>query len=142
MKKVFVDTDVILDVILSRMPFVAESAAVLSLSDSDAVEVMMSTLSLMNAHYICRKVLTNDQAVDVIFNLKDGVQVLDLTEKMLDRSGTADFKDFEDGVQHFCALHGNADCIVTRNVVDFKKSKLPVFTPKEFLVALAGTADK
>jgi hypothetical protein len=48
------------------------------------------------------------------------------------------FTDFEDALQYFSAVNSNKiDAIITRNIKDFKKSALPVFTPNEFLATFA-----
>lgn len=54
-------------------------------------------------------------------------------EKILRAIEDKDFKDFEDCLQLQCAINFKADYIVTRNVADFKSSKIPAITPQDFL---------
>ena len=55
---------------------------------------------------------------------------------VLENAAASKFSDFEDAVLHEAACHAGAKYIVTRNIGDFKNSKLPVFEPKEFVSAL------
>ncbi len=52
---------------------------------------------------------------------------------MLKKAIKSKFNDFEDSVIHESALHAGAQYIITRNIKDFKRSKLPVFEPHEFI---------
>ncbi len=61
---------------------------------------------------------------------------------VLGNAAASKFDDFEDAVLHEAACHAGAKCIVTRNIADFKKSKLPVFEPKEFINAIESLKDQ
>ncbi|WP_436411390.1 hypothetical protein [Treponema vincentii] len=54
-------------------------------------------------------------------------------ESILNALKNKTFPDFEDGLQYQCALEESVDCIITRNKKDFFGSKIPVYTPDEFL---------
>jgi len=64
------------------------------------------------------------------------VNVLSLDDKIIDLALSDEmFADFEDGLQYYTALESNIDVILTRNKKDFKYSRIPVLTAKEYLVA-------
>ncbi len=60
-----------------------------------------------------------------------------IDSKTINESLCSDFQDFEDAMQYHSALRANADIIITRNKKDFSASKIPVFTPQEFLDAVS-----
>jgi hypothetical protein len=62
------------------------------------------------------------------------VNVLDLTDKILELSLNDDeFRDFEDAIQYFSAIENEIEIIITRNLNDYTKSKIPVMTAEQFL---------
>jgi predicted nucleic acid-binding protein len=62
--------------------------------------------------------------------------VLSVSEVEIDKALFSNFNDFEDAVQHNCALKNNCDYIITRDLKDFKNSEISTFTPTEFLASL------
>ena len=52
-----------------------------------------------------------------------------INEKIIDLA----LNGFEDGLQYFNALENSQDIIITRNLKDFKGSKLPILTAKQFI---------
>lgn len=61
------------------------------------------------------------------------IKVLPVNEKLLKESLKSSFADIEDSFQHSIAIKGKCDCIITRNKRDYKNSRLPVYSPKEFM---------
>ena len=137
MNRILVDANVILDLLAKRIPFYKESEQILSLADLGKVQLVVSSLSLVNAHYILNDALKNKKARSTIGKFKVLVQTHDLNDKIIELAlNDEQFKDFEDGIQFYTALESKSEIIVTRNVRDFKKSSLPVMTPKEFLTKM------
>ena len=135
--KVFVDTNVIIDLLAKRDPFYHESLQLFSLADSNQIELIVSTLSLVNTHYILNDVMKLKDARSIIRKFKVLVESFSLSDKVLDLAlNDLNFKDFEDGIQYYTALESKANSIITRNLKDFKHSKVPVMGPKEFLAKI------
>ncbi|GLR15986.1 type II toxin-antitoxin system VapC family toxin [Portibacter lacus] len=131
---VFVDTNVIIDLLAKREPFYHESLKLFSLADSNQIELTVSALSLVNTHYILNDVMKLKDARSIIGKFKVLVESHALNDKVVDLAlNDLNFKDFEDGIQYYTALESNANSIITRNLKDFKHSKIPVMSPKEFL---------
>ncbi len=134
MKTIFVDTNVILDLLAKREPFYTDSGKVFSLADRGEIKLVVSTVSLVNAHYILNDALKLKDARQLIGKFKVLVTSFELTDKIIDLALHDDsFKDFEDGIQYHTAIESNCDCILTRNQKDFRHSSIPVFSPKEFI---------
>ncbi len=135
-KKVFLDSDIILDVATGRMPFVEYSKSVLASIENGKVVGYISSNSVTNMYYILRKISTSTKAKIFIEQLLKYIMVLPVTHEAIIEALKLDFSDFEDAVQHQCALANQCECIITRNGEDYKKSKLNVYNPEEFLALL------
>ena len=61
------------------------------------------------------------------------ISVCDLQTDVVIKSLDSDWQDYEDSVQSMTALETFADCIVTRNKKDFRKSVIPVYTIDELM---------
>lgn len=134
MKRIFVDTNVILDLLAKREPFHLDSMQIFSLADLGNVELCISSLSLVNAHYILKEVMKLEDARSIIARFKVLVKTYELNDKIIELAlNDKEFKDFEDGIQYYTALEAQCDLILTRNVKDFKNAKLPLMRPNEYL---------
>ena len=132
--RVFIDTNVIIDLLAKREPFYIESQKIFSLSDTNQIELIISSLSIVNTYYILNDVMKIKDARLIIGKFKVLVQSSDLSDKIIELAlNDAKFKDFEDGVQYYSALESQCQLIVTRNLKDFKNSKIPVLSPREFI---------
>lgn len=138
MKKLFVDTNIILDLLAKRAEF--ESASILfTLADKGEVDLYVSSLSFANVSYILRKQIGREKTVDVLRDLDLVVAISALTGKIV-RLALNDkkFKDFEDGLQYYSAIESEADAIITRNLSDFKSAKLAVMTAEQYVKAFVN----
>lgn len=131
--RVLLDTDVIVDVMTARLPFAKEAAELLDLNDEGAFEAYISALTPLNVFYVARKARSAASLRESVRELLQAVKVGPLNDAILNSTFALPFNDYEDAVQHCCATAAGLDAIVTRNVRDYKNSKLPVFTPAEFL---------
>ena len=132
--KVFIDTNVLLDVSLERKDFYTDSAKVLSLAAFKEIEGCITATTTTDLFYIIRKHYNIQKAKTDLKNYLTFLNILPVNENVIRLALTSDFKDFEDAVQYFSCSIFDCTCIVTRNVGDFKEAKLPVYTPKEFLL--------
>ena len=134
MRRILVDTNVVLDLLAKREPFDVESRQIFSMADTNIIELVVSSLSLVNTYYILNDVLKMKEARSIIGKFKVLVSTFKLNDKIVELTlNDYNFKDFEDGIQYYTALESQCDLIITRNKKDFKKSSIPVFSPKEYL---------
>ena len=131
-----VDTNIILDVLLSRPEFVKDSSMIWKLCETKQAKGYLSTLTYANMMYVMRKQLTPDQIEDVFRKLNLIFEFADFSPAVLERAVAMKWKDFEDAVQSATAESVHADYIVTRNLKDFMKSKVIAFTPAELLARI------
>jgi predicted nucleic acid-binding protein len=132
-KRVFVDSDVILDVALARMPFLEHSKMLLSMLENGLAIGFVSANSIANIYYVLRKAGDDTKARFFISSILKYLTVIPSNHVNILDALKSDFSDFEDAIQYFSALENQCECIITRNVEDYKKSKLNVYLPLEFL---------
>lgn len=134
MKKLFIDTNIIIDLLSHRDPFYDESAELFSLADRKIIELYISSLTIANTSYTLLRQTDPKKTKEILRKLRLIVKILPLDDKIIGVALNDDsFTDFEDGLQYFTAIENNQDLIITRNLKDFKKSKLPVMTARQFL---------
>jgi predicted nucleic acid-binding protein len=134
MNRLLVDTNVILDLLAKREPFDVESRQLFSMADTNLIELVVSSLSLVNTHYILNEMMKIKESQTIIRKFKVLVSTFELNDKIVELAlNDESFSDFEDGIQYYTALESQCELIVTRNLKDFKKAAIPVFSPKEFL---------
>jgi predicted nucleic acid-binding protein len=143
MSNVFIDTDVIVDLLIDRKPFSEEAAIIFSLIEKKKIKGYISALTICNLYYVLRKVASHNKVLKSLKALYDLVDILKIDNGIIRTALSSDFKDFEDSVQYFTALKYNRiDCIITRNVKDYKGINLPVMTPRAYLAASMVAAKK
>lgn len=130
------DTNVVLDVLLDREPFAADAATLLSKVEQNQISGYLCASTVTTIHYLIAKALGSQEAVRHIQSLLSLFNVAPVNRGVLEQALAASFSDFEDAVLHAAACHAGVQSIVTRNVRDFSKATLPVFTPVELINAL------
>ena len=134
MKKVLVDTNIVIDLLSKREYFYDEAAELFSLGDKKKVKLTISSLTFANTNYILSKLKSAKEAREILRKFKILVEVLSLDDKITELALSDEgFLDFEDGLQYYSALEHEVDAIITRNKKDFKNSILPVLTANEYL---------
>lgn len=137
MKELFLDTNIIIDLLAKREPFYAEAALMFSLADKKKIQLSVSALTFANTNYILLQSRKSEESKQILRKLKLLVKVLSLDEKVVELSlNDNEFKDYEDALQYYTALENGVDAIITRNLKDFKKAKLPVMTAGQFLQSI------
>ena len=132
MMTVFVDTNILIDLLCERESFVQSARMLFAYGYSGRLTLVLSSLSLVNAVYIARKYGYIDVR-ERLDDITEFVEVVDLRKEVAKRALTCEWKDYEDAVQYMSAIKENADCIVTRNKKDFGKSVIPVYTIEELM---------
>jgi len=134
MSRVLIDTNIVIDLLSKRKEFYDEAAELFSLADKKELELAISSLTFANTNYILTKLKSAKEARDILRKFKVLVEILTLDDKITELAlSDDDFPDFEDGLQYYSAIENQIDVIISRNKKDFKNSKIPVLTSKEFL---------
>jgi predicted nucleic acid-binding protein len=131
--KVFVDSDVILDFALTRHPFFENSKTCVELLANKIAIGYTSAICIANAHYMLRKSRDDAGARDFLSKLLSFVTIFPVDHLMTLEALKSGFSDFEDALQYTAALRNGCTAIITRNTADYKKSKISVYTPEEFV---------
>jgi len=133
--KVFLDTNVLLDILAKREPFYTASAEVWSLAESGAVQGCISTISFNNIYYVVRKMTGKSNADKALRILRDIFVPVAPDTLILNQAIDSTMNDFEDAIQFHSAIRAGADCLITRDPGHFKEveANLAISTPDEFL---------
>lgn len=136
MKKVFLDTNIIIDFLGEREGFYKYSAKILTLADQKKIKVYTSPSSISNVFYVLAKYENSKIALEKIrkFKLLCSMSVMD--DEVVEKAIHSNFKDFEDAMQYFSALASNCNIIITRNEKDFKNAMIPVMNAESYLLSL------
>ena len=134
MSKLLIDTNIVIDLLAKRKEFYAEAAELFSKADKKELTLVISSLTFANTNYVLSKQKSPKEAREILRKFKVLVDILCLDDKIVELALSDDeFLDFEDGLQYYSALENEVDVILTRNKKDFKNSKIPVLTAKEYL---------
>lgn len=132
MRRVFLDTNVVVDLLAKREGFYEDATKIFSLAYKKEIVIVVSPMTYATVSYLLRK---NKNFKQLLYNFRQLSEVSLADEKVVDAALASSFNDFEDALQYHSALTSNVEVIITRNVKDFTASRLPVVTPHEFLEA-------
>ena len=133
MKKIYFDNDVILDISIKRELDIKDSVVLLNLVEAGLFKGYTSSVIFTNTYYIQRKLVGHEISINFLKKLRLLLAILNVGDLIIQKALESEFRDFEDAVQYFAAVENKMDCIITRNVEDYKNSTVPIYTPKEFL---------
>lgn len=134
MKRLFLDTNIVLDFLLEREEWLQEAISILSLADQGEIEVFCSTLSLATASFFMEKAkMPHDLLIKKLKGFCEICTPSPVDADTVHMALQSSFADFEDALQYYSALSCKADVIITRNGKDFANSKLPVRTASEWI---------
>jgi len=136
MKKIFLDSDVLLDLLLDREPFMDDIAGIIEDSLSSDIKLCVSPITVTNINYIVGKLENQKKADTQRKKILKIVQVENVGQSIISKASNSKFKDFEDAVQNYCAEESGHQIIITRNTKDYKESNLSILTPKEYLAKI------
>lgn len=134
--RLFLDVNVILDVLAKREPWFEDSAAVLSLLEADEFEGIAAAHSITTLFYLASKHLGQRRATARLLDLLELISVAPVDQDTILKGLALGWSDFEDALQMLCATTASADYLVTRNKRDFDSDSIPVVTPAELLAIL------
>jgi predicted nucleic acid-binding protein len=136
-KHIFLDTNILVDIVANRMPFAENAISIFDYCKKSNVKMYSTSHSIATLHYIAKKIVDEKELRLIIEDLLDTVSIIAVNEIIIKKSLKSNHKDFEDAIQINAAQSINAiNCIVTRDLKDFKNSEINVFTPDEFLNTL------
>lgn len=139
MKRLFVDTNIIIDFLADRKPFAHSAAALFENALMGKIKIYISAVSYNNIYYILRQSLSHKETLHLLIELSEMAEIVDVTKNIINSALKSDFRDFEDAIQYHCALTvSKIEIIVTRDTKDYKKSKLAVMTSEEVMNVIAG----
>jgi predicted nucleic acid-binding protein len=134
MKKIFVDTNILIDPIADRKPFSKSAIQIFDAAERKQVALFTSSHSIATTYYLLKKYVDERKLREVISGLFEFLTIIPVDADVLKKGLRSKYKDFEDSIQIFCAAKiEKMDCIVTRNIKDFKGSELPVYAPDELM---------
>jgi predicted nucleic acid-binding protein len=133
LKQVLFDSDVLLDILMERQPFVVASAKALAWATIPGNEGMVAGHAVTNMFYILRRKVGRDEAIRLISAILQILTVASVTAAVIDAALKSAMLDFEDAVTSIAAEASGAEVIVTRNGSDFLRSRVPTLSPDEFL---------
>ena len=131
--RVFLDTNIILDIALSRDVFCDEATRVALFCDNTEQQAVISWHSLATIYYLLERSLSRDQALGFLKSLLEWVDIAPTGKSLALEALQNPGVDLEDTLQHLCAGAGDCDALVTRNKKDFLKSNVKIYTPTEFI---------
>lgn len=136
MIRLFLDTNVILDLLGERIPFYDSIAKVATLADQKKITLVVSPLSFTTIDYVLNKFESSESVLIKLRKFKIICDVCEVDEKTIEKGLNSGFKDFEDAVQYFTALQSNCSIIITRNAKGFKSATIPIMTAEEYLSSI------
>jgi predicted nucleic acid-binding protein len=137
MIKVFLDTNILVDLIADRKPFSKHAIEIFKSAEERKTELFTSSHSIATAHYLLKKYVEEKDLREILTNLLEFLDVIPVDLDVLKKGLRSNHKDFEDAIQIICASSiTGIDFIVTRNTKDFKTSNIAVLTPDELCLKL------
>ena len=134
--KLFVDSDILLDLFLVRHPFYAYTQKLLKLAEENKIDLFTSSVIVNNLFYFIARDKNKQIAKQSLNILVEICKVLPVDESTVKLALDSNFSDFEDALQYFTAVEFNCEQILTRNLKHYKQSAIPVLTAEQFLRTL------
>lgn len=133
--RIFIDTNVMIDLLAHREPFYLAAKKIFSLVDMGKYTAVVAPISFSTASYLLGRKLNYEDLVQVLRQFSSIVEIATIDEFTVRKSLSvfSRFKDIEDAMQHYAAVNSQCDLIITRNIKDFLVSDIPVYSPDDFL---------
>lgn len=134
MKNVFIDTNILIDLLADRPPFSKFAIEIFDLAEKKEVRLFTSSHSYATTHYLLKKYIGENELRQLLSSLLDFIELIPIDTSIIKKSLLSRHKDFEDAIQIFAAASIiQMDFIVTRNLKDFKDSEILALPPDEML---------
>ncbi|WP_162499839.1 type II toxin-antitoxin system VapC family toxin [Mucilaginibacter terrigena] len=135
MKKLFLDSDILLDLSLKRSVFFLPALNIIHLLEKGYFNAVTSSVAFVNIHYFLNK-YDRLNKFSLLNEIRSVISIINVDEEIIDMALKSNSPDFEDAVQYYAAISGGCDAIITRNIKDYKQSTIPVLTAEQFLRTL------
>ena len=137
MIRVFLDTNILVDLIADRKPFSKHAIEIFKYAEDLKIQLFTSSHSIATTHYLLKKYVDEKELRSILANLLEFLEVIPVDLDVLKKGLRSNHKDFEDAIQILCASSiAGINFIVTRNTKDFKTSEIAVLTPDELCLKL------
>ncbi|WP_031526126.1 type II toxin-antitoxin system VapC family toxin [Dyadobacter crusticola] len=136
MEKVFVDTDVCIDLLSGRKPFNSFAERIFTLAEQGKIEICISALSISNIHYVLHAQYGVKEPTLLIARFRTLVTILSVNSKVIDRAIASGFANFEDAIQYNTAIENSIHVLITKNLKDYKLAEIRIVTPEAYLAFL------
>lgn len=133
MKKVLIDTNIILDIALERKPFLEHAINLFQLIDDGKIIAFLTATTITDIYYISKKVKGHEESIEFIKSLAGVVNIIGVDKEVILSALSKEMKDFEDAIQISASEFSHIDYIVTRNKSDFKSSSIIVYSAEEMI---------
>jgi predicted nucleic acid-binding protein len=133
-QRIFIDTNIILDLLGERDPFYKPIAQMATLAENGEIVLVATPLSFATVNYVLTKFENRTLALEKLRKFSVLCEIAIMDSNTVNKALQSSLFDFEDALQYCCALDSNCDMLISRNGKDFNPSQLPVMTAGEFLV--------
>lgn len=140
MKKIFVDTNILLDLLFQRRGFFLDAKRLFNYSKSRNINIFISAISINTIYYLLQKKFTKEHSKHLLEYIYDITDILPFDENIIFLAHQSAFKDLEDAFQYFTAKEHHILFLITRNIKDFAVDDLSVLSPQQFLEIIAKWA--
>ena len=136
--RLFFDTNVLLDHLLDREPFADDATELWSMAERREAFGCISAISFNFVYCIMRHQANERTARRAIKGLRDVFEIIEVDAQIINQAIDSDLADFEDAIQHACAMRAEATHLVTRDLPGFRRSEVPVVAPDAYLSTVSG----
>ncbi len=134
MKKVFVDTNILIDLLADRRPFSKHAISLFAKAESKQVKLFTSSHAFVTTYYLLKKHIDEKDLREVLNSLLDYLTIVEINSDIIKKALKSKHKDFEDAVQIIAAGSvEKLDYIVTRNLKDYKNSGIEAISADELI---------
>jgi len=138
MDRLFVDTNIVMDLLTNRQPFYSYAAKLFTLADKGNPKLYVSSVCFNNINYLLSKQYNRTVSKKILIQFKVLVTVLAVDDKIINLALNSSFNDFEDAIQYFTAIENKIPVIITRDLKDFKEAAIPVMTAEVYLKGIGS----
>jgi len=132
-ERIFVDTDIILDLLAKREPYYVYAAQLFSLADLNKIELCISPLTYYTISDIIFNQSSSKKSRMNLMKLKTLITFLPVNDKIIELTLTSKFKDFEEGIQYYTAQEYNIRTFITRKLKEYRSAEISVLTAEQYL---------
>lgn len=133
-KRIFLDTNVILDYLLEREPFYYDALKLWAACEEGTVEGYVSALTVNNVHYIAHRLKSETTAMIAVRGILSVFNVVPLDKELMKLAADFHDRDYEDDIQLQSAIRSGCTHLFTRDPTHFHTKALAIVPPSSFLI--------